>query len=257
MTDQNNIQDELRDLNSGLPGNNSPTPFSVPDGYFDGLAASILAKVKGQSATAAEELNELSPLLASLSKQMPYKLPAGYFEDNLLALPAFMQESESPVLAAVGKELPYTVPQGYFDQLPQQVLAAVSQPKGNVVPLFKRTWMRAAVAAVMGGVIFLSGYQYFNSGGDRQTAEQQPVDTSKNWMAKNEHPVVKDIEKASTRDLEEFINTVPVAPQEKATAAKPAEKAEVKELLKDVSVKEIDAFLEQLPTNDEDLALID
>lgn len=257
MADQNNIQDELRDLNSGLPVNNSPTPFSVPEGYFDGLAASILAKVKGQSPTAAEELNELSPLLASLSKQMPYGLPAGYFEDNLSALPAFMQESESPLLASIGKELPYAVPQGYFDQLPQQVLAAVSQPKGKVVPLFSRTWMRAAVAAVMGGVIFLSGYQYFNSGGDAQTAAQQPVDTSKNWMAKNEHPVVQDIKNASTRELEEFINTVPVAPQEKATAAKPAEKTAVKEMLKDVSVKEIDAFLEQLPTNDEDLALID
>lgn len=256
MKDPNNIQDELRDMNSNLPGQNSQNPFSVPEGYFDGLAASILAKVKGQSATAAAELQELSPLLASISKQMPYSLPAGYFEENLSALPAFAGETESPVLEAIGKKQPYTVPQDYFDNLPQQVLAKVAQPKANVVPLFSRTWMRAAVAAAMIGIVFLSGYQYFNSGGDDQTASQQPADTSQNWMARNMHPVVRDIQKASTRDLEEFMNTVPVAPKQE-TAAKPAEKTEVKNLLKDVSVKEIDAFLEQLPTADDELALID
>jgi hypothetical protein len=256
MNNQDNIKDELRGMNSNLPDHNSQNPFSVPEGYFDGLAASILAKVKGQSSAAADELKELSPLLASLSKEMPYSLPAGYFEENLSALPCFAEEIKSPVLAAIGKHLPYGTPQGYFENLPQQVLAKVAQPKAKVVPLFARTWMRVAVAAVMGGVIFLSGYQYFNSAGDGQVASQQPVDTSKNWVAKNDHPVVQDIKKASTKELEEFINTVPVTPQEKTTAG-PTEKTEVKNRLKDVSVKEIDAFLEQLPAVDDELALID
>ena len=256
MKDPNNIQDELRDMNSNLPNQNGQNPFSVPEGYFDGLAASILAKVKEQSASAADELKELSPLLASVSKEMPYSLPAGYFEENLSALPAFARETEAPVLAAIGRKMPYTVSQGYFDNLAQQVLAKVAQPKAKVVPLFSRTWMRVAVAAVMGGIIFLSGYQYFNSGADGQMASQQPADTSQNWMARNTHPVVRDLQKASTKDLEEFMNTVPVAPKEETTA-KPAEKTEVKNLLQDVSVKEIDAFLEQLPTADDELALID
>ena len=46
MTNQNNIQDELRSMNSELPVENSQNTFSVPQGYFDGLAASIITKVK-------------------------------------------------------------------------------------------------------------------------------------------------------------------------------------------------------------------
>lgn len=57
-------------------------PFSVPQGYFDGLAAEILSKVAGGTKAESEpdnELAEVAPLLASLSKKNPYTVPAGYF----------------------------------------------------------------------------------------------------------------------------------------------------------------------------------
>lgn len=256
MTDQDNIQDELGRLNSGLPVNNSQGPFSVPGGYFDGLAASVLAKLKGQQLSVADELRELSPLLASLSREMPYRLPAGYFDENLSALSFVEGDKRSAVLETIGKELPYTVPQGYFDTVPPLVLAKLPKNEAKRVPLFAGNWMRVAVAAVITGIIFLGGYQYFNSAGDAQTAGQ-PVDTSQNWLAKNEPRVVQDIKKASTNELDEFIRTVPVVPARQQAAAQPTEKATVKALLNDVTEKEIDAFLEQLPTAEDDLALID
>src|SRR5690242_253919 len=110
MDNQNNIQDELRGLNSSLPVNNSQPPFSVPEGYFNGLAASILAKVKGQSSAAADELQELSPLLAGIPKTIPYTVPEGYFEQNMASLLFLVNEAESPVLAAIDKAMPYSVP---------------------------------------------------------------------------------------------------------------------------------------------------
>lgn len=256
MTDQDNIQDELGRLNSDLPVNNSQGPFSVPEGYFDGLAASVLAKLKGQQISAADELRELSPLLASLSREMPYRLPAGYFDENLSVLSFVDGDKKSAVLDAIGKELPFAVPQGYFDTVPQQVLAKLPRPEAKLVPLFSRNWMRVAIAAVITGIVFLGGYQYFNGAGD-QTASQQPADTSQNWLAKNEPRVVQEIKKASTNELDEFIRTVPVVPDKQQAAAQPTEKASVKALLNDVSEKEIDAFLEQLPTAEDDLALID
>lgn len=256
MNGQDNIRDELKDMNSNLPVSSSQAPFYVPDGYFDGLAATILAKVKTQNAV-AEELAELSPLLASASRTMPYSLPEGYFEENLSALPFLPDEKESPLLSSVGKALPYAVPQGYFENLPQQVLAKLPRPEGKVVPLFSRKWLRMAVAAAIGGIIFIGGYQYFNNKGDIQTAAQQPVDTSKNWTAKNDQAVLQDLKNVSPKDLDEFMETVPLRPaeaQEKSSVS--VGKGEVEKLLKGVTEKEIENFLEQLPGVDEDLAII-
>lgn len=63
-------------------------PQDVPQGYFDTLSETILSKIKAQQEqTVAKELNELSPVLAGLSKTNLYEVPAGYFEsltDNLI-----------------------------------------------------------------------------------------------------------------------------------------------------------------------------
>lgn len=57
------------------------TPFQVPEGYFNNLSGSILSKIKSQQElSTADELKELSPLLASISRANVYTVPAGYFE---------------------------------------------------------------------------------------------------------------------------------------------------------------------------------
>jgi hypothetical protein len=58
-------------------------PQDVPQGYFDTLSDNILSKIKAQQniQTATEELSELSPLLAGLSKANLYEVPVGYFEN--------------------------------------------------------------------------------------------------------------------------------------------------------------------------------
>ena len=260
MDNQDNIQDELRGLDSGLPLQNNPNPFSVPEGYFDGLAASILARVKGQD-DAASELQVLSPLLAGISRQMPYAVPGGYFEQNLSSLPSLTGNENSAVLDYIGKSLPYSVPEGYFDRLPEQILANLVRPKAKLVPFFSRTWARAAAAAAIIGAIFLGGYQLLNQPGSEQSvATTYPTaDTSDKLVARNENVnLTQVIRSASTEEIDAFIQNVPYNPaklQEEATPS--AEGGEVAELLKDVSASEIDAFLDQLPTADEDLTIID
>lgn len=260
MKDQNNIQDELRSLNSGLPVNNSPTPFSVPEGYFNGLADAVLAKVKGQTLSAADELQELSPLLAGLSKRLPYTMPENYLAENLSVLPSWLKEEVSPVLAGLDKSLPYTVPQGYFKNFPEQMLAKLEQPKAKVVSLFARRWLRVAVAAVISGIALIGGYRFLNNdSGEIRTAYQQPADTTRNLVAKTDKTtVIQDIKSVSTKELDEFISAVRLNPAKmKKETTQPAGKTEVADLLKDVSAKEMDAFLEQIPTADEDLLVID
>jgi hypothetical protein len=80
------VMQRIREEEAALPpvlqqaGTN---PYSVPAGYFDQLAGNILARVKASDngLTAQEELSMLSPLLSKLDKKMPFQAPAGYFSD--------------------------------------------------------------------------------------------------------------------------------------------------------------------------------
>ena len=80
MKNRITIQEELKELNSQLPLEKGPELYSVPKGYFEGFAASMLEKVKTDKAvTASDELEALAPFLAGISKKMPFTVPEGYF----------------------------------------------------------------------------------------------------------------------------------------------------------------------------------
>ncbi len=140
MTRKENILQELNELNSTLATITSQNPYTVPVGYFDGLAARILNRIKAiEAANAVEELGYLSPALSGISKQIPFSVPEGYFEG--LAEKAMQSISESsdyqtaneemetlsPLLNGLKKEMPYSVPQGYFDGLAGKALQAVNK----------------------------------------------------------------------------------------------------------------------------------
>jgi len=140
MTRKDNILQELNELNSTLATITPQNPYTVPVGYFDGLAARVLNRIKAmEAANAVEELGYLSPVLSGISKQLPFSVPQGYFEG--LAEKAMQSISESsdyqtaneemetlsPLLNGLKKEMPYAVPQGYFDGLADKTLQAVNQ----------------------------------------------------------------------------------------------------------------------------------
>lgn len=104
------------------------TPFSVPEGYFEGLSGNILSKIKNQEIeSASDEINRISPVLADLHKVNPFVLPEGYFE-NLEIL---------------------------------DVVNPVREEKGRVVAMGSwKKWMNYAAAAVITAI--LAGAVYFN-----------------------------------------------------------------------------------------------
>jgi hypothetical protein len=237
MNDRNTTQDELNELNSGLTPPSGNNPYSVPEGYFEGLASSVLAKIKGEvSVSAADEIAQLSPLVAGISRHIPYSLPDNYFQSNIEGLHALTAEDEeSLVLSFVSKEMPYEVPTGYFANLPEQVLEKVSAKQAKVVHLGARKWMRFAVAAMVTGVMAISGFFYFsNRGGTKTTSD----------------PVVA-VKKASIQELDEFIKTTAVNDgKAQVTAKNTAPRADGKKIFADVSDKELNAFLDQMPADD-------
>ena len=242
MSNGNNIQDELNGLNSNLSHNQNGTPYSVPDGYFEGLAGTILAKIKGEPAiSASEEIAQLSPLLAGISRKMPFSVPDDYFQKTLELLPILTYESEeSIVLSFIDKTMPYDVPANYFENLPEKILSRVVKPKAKIVPMMARKWMRMAVAAVVAGIMAVSGFYYF--GGKKNTVT---TDSS----------VASSLKNVSDKALNDFINiAAPSVSDSTQTASNnlTASGKDAKKLLQDVSDKDLSSFLAQVPADDQE-----
>jgi hypothetical protein len=135
------------------------------------------------------------------------------------------------VLSFISKEMPYQVPPGYFANLQDQVLDKISAPRSKVVGMRVSRWMKTAVAAVIAGIITISGIFYFN----------QPASNGSN-------SIVKEVQKASTEELDAFLNGttgITNAEPERTSVAK-----DVQQMLDDVSDNELEAFLSGLPTDE-------
>jgi hypothetical protein len=244
MNSRNHIQDELNDMGSSLPFNPAGSPYFVPDGYFEGLAASVLAKVHSEEISAAAEIAALSPLLSGISRSMPHHVPEGFFQATMEELPLITAADESSVvLSFIEKEMPYQVPSGYFESLPDQVLSKIPRP-ARVVPFSGRKWVRLAAAAMVAGVITLSGILYFRDGGTngpKAPGSQVAVELK---------PVDVELKKASSEELDAFIKNNAVGLNSSVTAQNTSSR-DVKKFLQDVSDKELNAFLDQIPSEEE------
>ena len=115
MENRNNILNELREISPVVAAINHPAPYTVPAGYFEGLADRLLQLVK----------TEQTPVLPKAGT--PYQVPQGYFDslaNNILQRVQAGDVQLSPVLQQANTN-PYQVPQGYFDTLPAILLNRV------------------------------------------------------------------------------------------------------------------------------------
>jgi hypothetical protein len=240
MNSRIHIQSELEEINSSLPFNVKMPVFNVPEGYFESFANDVLAKVKGkQAVSVSDELSSISPLLAGISRKMPFSVPDNYFEEGIFPPSITGEEDNLPeVLSAAGKLMPYEVPAGYFDRLPQQILQKVAEKPSAKVVSFNRSWMRYAAAAVLIGFVALLGFFYLSGNKTIDPAKQPEA-----WIARK----LKNI---SNQELEEFIKTASVinGTEMAKKEVKGNGKYEVEKLLQDVSDTELDAFLKQVPS---------
>jgi hypothetical protein len=118
------VGEELGGLSPLLNQIDRKTPFSVPEGYFDGLSAHVAARLS--SVSEIQEDSEMSSL----------------------------------VINSLEKNNVYEVPQGYFEALPQVILNKAKQRSGRskVITLGKsRSIFKYAAAAVLAGAILIGG----------------------------------------------------------------------------------------------------
>lgn len=246
MTQRANILQELNQISNTLANISSENIYSVPEGYFENFAEQIFNRIKAMEAkNAKDELNYLSPVLNNISKEIPFSVPADYFyelEENLMQsvrvsedyqTPIEELESISPFLSQLSKQTPYQVPQGYFENLNTQ---SSTKPKVKIVSISSRKWFRYAAAAMVVGIIALSGLLFFN--------KKPTVDPNTNpdeWITKN-------VKKLNTDKLDAFIK---LDDEEHAAKETSIKTDEIKELMKDVSEKEIQQFLNETASSDD------
>ena len=240
MTNRNTILNELAELGSVLVNHDPQNIYAVPAGYFEGLADQILNRIKALEATNAnEELSFLSPFLSNASKEMPYTVPAGFFQNLSEDLLKKIGEHEdyqtseeeietlSPLLSSLKNKNPYSIPAGYFEKLE----TGVEKKETKIISITKRRWYRLAIAAAVIGIVAISGLAIFRS---------KAVDPNKNpqaWIEKN-------VDKKVSKDkIDEFVKLAEDGATNVAYEKDDVKHAEIKELMKDVPEKEIEAFL--------------
>ena len=246
MTQRANILQELNEIGSTLTNVTPENIYSVPAGYFEIFAEQMLNRIK--SINANEELLPLSPVLNNASRKIPYSIPDGYFNGLEERLMQAVRESAdyqtaneeleniSPLLNGLKKETPYSVPKGYFENFPTEI----NKPKAKIISITHRRWFRYAAAAVVVGIIATSAFLFQN--------KKSSIDIDKNpdqWVAKN-------VKKVNTDQLDELIKL----DNEEHTAVNKTDKPdEMKELMKDVSDKEIQDFLKETSVLDDNSLL--
>jgi len=254
MKQKENIQEELKELNSSLVTTSTQAIYTVPATYFESLAATVMARVKAiDAASSAEELQLVSSFLYNVSKELPYQVPSGYFEQlnekvkqsmsaaDQFQTPSAELEALSPLLGSVSKQMPFSVPSNYFENLASTSSASNSKPAAKVIKLTSHKWFKIAAAALVTGIIATASFVYL---------KQEKIDVNTDahaWVKKN-------IKKVSTDKLNEFIE---LADEEKLVdnaLVTVDKKNQIKELVQDIPAVDIQNFLNDIEIADDPAA---
>ncbi len=249
--------------------NDKSLTFNVPEGYFEGFAQGLLDKIKAGQAGARDsdsspdnvsndvsndprqEIVRLSPLLAGITRKLPYQAPEGYFEELSPILPILAEVREKPL---------YTVPEGYFtglaaDILSKPALYKMSEPariipapiipmtrRSSLMILRQRSWWKYSAAAVVAGLIFTIGWLRLHTGGNHSA----PV-----------ADIAHNLVKVSDQDLQTYLDDQNdqslIADDQSRTSAEPVNStttlditdSDVKSLLGDVPDGELKSYMEE------------
>lgn len=163
MENNIDISNELRTISPFMAGIDKVNLFTVPGGYFEGLAECCLVLAK-----AGEK-----GMLDDLSRQYNQEVPAGYFDqlpDTIMKRIKAQQEETaseelrilSPMLYAIQNENVFEVPKDYFTGLSDSILSKVQPIQARVVSIHRRssTFIKYAVAAAFTGIMALGVFKF-------------------------------------------------------------------------------------------------
>lgn len=197
------ILNELRELSPLLAGMEKTNVFTVPQGYFEGLADHMLIICRGEAPS----------IVNDLSKKQQQELPAGYFDNLADAIMAKIKAGEnetaadelralSPALYSIQNENVFEVPNGYFTELADDILSKVKPAKVVMMPKRTYSFMKYAVAAAFTGMMALGVFKF--TGTQSSTSQALPdyvVDGLK------PHNVDEELANVSDGDIQKYLES--------------------------------------------------
>lgn len=155
MKSNDAIQNELKELDSFLADVSNRNVFSVPDGYFDVLSRDILLAVQQPSMQFEDKSRIPAGYFDGLAGSIMDKIKAGMADDEGTVLHKDLKNINV-----------YRVPTGYFDTLAAGIINKLQPPAKVVVMQKRSSFFRYAAAAVITGFIGLSVISIFDKKGE-------------------------------------------------------------------------------------------
>jgi hypothetical protein len=282
MDSKNEISVELGSISDLVSGISRRTPYEAPDGYFDQLAAQVLARLASKSSTfqvpggyfegfaaqvlariktgsgkefltqpgvpalvmaegVEDELARISAVVSRIGREMPYRLPEGYFEEI------------SPVLTLLRDKPTYQAPAGYFDQLESALSAKAITPArmegpadegAKVVPFGRQEkvlkgnwWKYSSVGAVAASLILIFSWPQLHT---------DAIYTSELQQLALDLP--QSLHRVSDQEIQNYLddqNSILTEPVTSSTATLDMDEVDVKSLLGDVPDGELQQYMEE------------
>lgn len=145
------IQNELTELNCPLLAAGIGGAFTVEEDYFQNLPHSLLLHTKVK--VASQGVGFRTP--ANYFEELPNQILETIRLNNTLA----EAETDFPTLVQAGKQMPYHVPAQYFENIqPLQVV----KPTGKLVSFTKQSWLKWAAAAVLLAGLFSTAVLFYS-----------------------------------------------------------------------------------------------
>ncbi len=151
------ISEELKDLAPGLADLSASSPHTVPEAYFGVLPAVILARIGEEESVPAGYFDGLA---SSILDKITGKV-GEVVKDELIG--------SAPSLAGVDRKMPQTVPDGYFEGLAEKILTGTRE-SARIVRMNFRLVSRYAAAAAVFGILFSAAWLMIKDNSTRSGA---------------------------------------------------------------------------------------
>lgn len=159
MNNNNDILNELQQISQAVATIKPVTPNDVPYGYFEGLADSVMANIRLASLKGSGALQQYVVPNAYFDN-LPSQILQKVKDANMQQTPFEELEAHASLLNSISKEMPYKAPANYFDNL-SSILTS-RQTRSKVVSL-SRQWFAYLSAAVVAGIMITGAFMFTDS----------------------------------------------------------------------------------------------
>ena len=216
MNQSNEILKELQGISPMLAQMQKVNVFSIPDGYFNGLAEKITAySLLNQNESLQHHLNHVEELdVPPSGVRRLQQVPKGYFDSlsDIIFSKIKISEGESideedfqksfPLLYSLKNKNVFGVPENYFEKVSEEIIEKINHHQPAKVISMSTKWWKYAVAAVVAGAIAFSSLQIFNGSSE---SDQIPTYVESSFKYKTPEQINDGIASLSDDEIIKYL----------------------------------------------------